>query len=502
MKKPTFKMPRIRLLLVFTGILVFISGIFLSYGYAALNTELSISGEGYVRVAADIRITNLKVLEKSSGAYETYNNKYSKNTTSIFANLPNQNSYIIYEVEVTNNSSRDYIFTELISESYTNKNVVYESIDTEILDVIEKNSTKKIKLKVSNKSGYTNQSATIVLKYTFEIDKAVAPVITGANSGWVSKASTISIKTAGTATSGVKHYEYYTTTSTTKPGISTSATGVTTNNITINTAGVTYVYYRTVSNMGTKSDWSSSQVVRIDVTPPEITVTTGTDSNIITLTFAATDNVQVSSIKQAGTVVSTGSSNKLNYVLSTTNDLNGVKITATDSAGNSTIKTVNLKFLFSDANNHRTANTGGWSTNYFYSLYGNVSDIYYDTTNNRMIVSGSPTTTGQGRLGTYYTNNKISLSLYDRLMTIFWVNKASTGKIEMRLDGSVLAQDDFTTKPFSKRGLTEINGGYWVGLSSNIENYNSSYNVVLGINGDPDKYVETYVAISYLYSFR
>jgi len=37
----------------------------------------------HIIIDKDIRITNVKVLEQSNNAYETYNSYYSKNTTSI-----------------------------------------------------------------------------------------------------------------------------------------------------------------------------------------------------------------------------------------------------------------------------------------------------------------------------------------------------------------------------------------------------------------------------------
>ena len=86
--------------------------------------------------------------------------------------------------------------------------------------------------------------------------------MTGGSDNWVSTAPTIKVSSAGTAISGVKHYEYYKSTSSTAPTDSTTATGTTSGNLTISDEGTTYIWYRTVSNNGFKSAWSSQQVVK------------------------------------------------------------------------------------------------------------------------------------------------------------------------------------------------------------------------------------------------
>jgi len=89
--------------------------------------------------------------------------------------------------------------------------------------------------------------------------------LTGGSDNWVSTAPTIKVSSAGTAISGVKEYEYYKSTSSTAPTDSTTATGTTTTGeVTISDEGTTYIWYRTVSNNGFKSAWSSFQVTNLD----------------------------------------------------------------------------------------------------------------------------------------------------------------------------------------------------------------------------------------------
>lgn len=81
----------------------------ISLGYSSLNTELSISGEAYVRAEENCRITNIVISSVSNEGYETYNPIYSKNSISSFVTLPNINSSLTYTVTVANKSNKKYI---------------------------------------------------------------------------------------------------------------------------------------------------------------------------------------------------------------------------------------------------------------------------------------------------------------------------------------------------------------------------------------------------------
>ena len=104
-------------------------------------------------------------------------------------------------------------------------------------------------------------------KITVNNQRPTAPSLTGGSDNWVSTAPTIKVSSAGTAISGVKHYEYYKSTSSTAPTDSTTATGTTSGNVTISDIGTTYIWYRTVSNNGFKSAWSSFQVTNLETIP-------------------------------------------------------------------------------------------------------------------------------------------------------------------------------------------------------------------------------------------
>ncbi len=135
--------------------------------YSALNSEMLINGDAYVRVKSDIRITDLKLVDQTGGAYETYNSDYSKNTTSMQITLPSSESVMIYEVTVTNNGSNDYIFTELLEEVCSNDNIKYELINLKEGDILNSNYSKTFQIKLTSTVSNTMNFGIIVLKYNF-----------------------------------------------------------------------------------------------------------------------------------------------------------------------------------------------------------------------------------------------------------------------------------------------------------------------------------------------
>ncbi len=136
----------------------------------------------------------------------------------------------------------------------------------------------------------TSQSGAVkTYKITVNNQRPTAPSLTGGSDNWVSTAPTIKVSSAGTAISGVKEYEYYKSTSSTAPTDSTTATGTTSGNVTISDEGTTYIWYRTVSNNGFKSAWSSFQVTNLDTIAPTIKVSVS--GKVATFTFS--DNVRI-----------------------------------------------------------------------------------------------------------------------------------------------------------------------------------------------------------------
>ena len=137
---------------------------------AAYDEEMTITGNGIIRVDEDIRITNVKLIEQTGESYEQYNSRYSKDKTSMFVVLPS-NTTITYEVEITNKNINNYYLKKIELENNLDEGISYEilnyNIDNE--ELIEKNTTLKLKVEIKNTSNDT-KTTNLILKYIFEHD--------------------------------------------------------------------------------------------------------------------------------------------------------------------------------------------------------------------------------------------------------------------------------------------------------------------------------------------
>lgn len=91
---------------------------------SSFDEEMLLIGEGMLRVDADIRIVGLKMNNVTNHAYETYNSKYSKNTTNIYVTLPELTSTITYQITVKNKTKDVYVISEMLP-SIDNENITY-----------------------------------------------------------------------------------------------------------------------------------------------------------------------------------------------------------------------------------------------------------------------------------------------------------------------------------------------------------------------------------------
>ncbi len=132
-----------KLLFSILGLFLVIS--FVSISYASMNTSMMITGDAYVRVDEEIRVVGIKFLNVENDAYETYNAKYSKNSTNMYITLPNINSKITYQVEIENKSDHVYLVSDIIGE-LINPNITY-TVENGIVKVVPKKS--KITLNIT-----------------------------------------------------------------------------------------------------------------------------------------------------------------------------------------------------------------------------------------------------------------------------------------------------------------------------------------------------------------
>ena len=96
--------------------------ILISIGYSALNQNLSVSGEAFLRSKGNVRISRIEMSNAENDGYETYNPEYSKKGTKTYSTLSNKNSTITYTVQITNTTGAKYtVYSMEISN--TNSNV-------------------------------------------------------------------------------------------------------------------------------------------------------------------------------------------------------------------------------------------------------------------------------------------------------------------------------------------------------------------------------------------
>lgn len=158
---------RKKLLFFAIGMFLLISCI--SISYASLNTELMITGEAIIRVDADIRVTDIKMLKVENDSYETFNSKYTKDSTNMYMTLPNPNSTITYQVTIKNKSNHAYIISA-ITDELINSNIIYRVDNYKEVQIVPKNSTVAMNITFYYSSDVQADDITQIatLNYKFE----------------------------------------------------------------------------------------------------------------------------------------------------------------------------------------------------------------------------------------------------------------------------------------------------------------------------------------------
>ena len=143
----------------------------LSVGYAALNSDLKISGEASFRVESDIRITDVSLYETANLAVENYTSKYSKDTVTIGTKLTQVNSTISYKVKVQNSGTVAMWIDSIEEEAKNNSNTEYVLEGIGLKELINPGEEKEFIVKIKYKNNITtlpdNTNLDIILKFNF-----------------------------------------------------------------------------------------------------------------------------------------------------------------------------------------------------------------------------------------------------------------------------------------------------------------------------------------------
>lgn len=133
--------------------------------YSALSTTIKVLGNAHARLETNVRITKFNLYETSTNAISSYE-EYSTNTITSNMYLPAEDSYVIYEIEVTNYSTQT---AGIKSISGLPSNLSYELIDYTLKDKICNNNNcttlanKTFYLKITGSGQYD-----VTLTFDFE----------------------------------------------------------------------------------------------------------------------------------------------------------------------------------------------------------------------------------------------------------------------------------------------------------------------------------------------
>ena len=107
-------------------------------------------------------------------------------------------------------------------------------------------------------------------------DIPTTPVITGGSNDWTATNRVISVLNSSTSLSGIKNYQYYISSSPTElidgEWVSLES-GI--DNVEITNSGISYIYMRAINSVGSISNYSNYQVVKIDNNIPTAPIITG-----------------------------------------------------------------------------------------------------------------------------------------------------------------------------------------------------------------------------------
>lgn len=277
------------------------------------------SGTSCSEAVLDNPPTNVGEYSAKAVSKVTSNLKSGTSNCSLLKITPNTNNYLknfgINGYTITPSFSSTNSLYNLEAEiGIKNVSVVAEAMS--VLSTVSGTGSKTLSWGNNDLIVYvTSQSGSVrTYKITLNNVRPTAPTLTGGSNSWVATASTIKVANAGTALSGVKEYEYYKSTSNTAPTEDTTITGTTSSDVTISDEGTTYIWYRTVSNNGNRSVWSSVHTVKIDTTGPTVP-TTGAIGNV------SGSNITGSIQTLAGGSTDDGAGNiTYKYIISTSNE--------------------------------------------------------------------------------------------------------------------------------------------------------------------------------------
>ena len=160
-------------------IFVMVLAIMLSIGYAALNQNLSISGEAFLRVKEDVRITGIASSGSESEGYETYTPEYYKKSLKLYNTLPNAASKITYAGEISNTTSAKYkVSSVTVTSTNTNVECTSDLVENAVISPGKTTFYVVAKYKDGITVDQTNTDSVCNVNYEFDVYDFTPPTLT------------------------------------------------------------------------------------------------------------------------------------------------------------------------------------------------------------------------------------------------------------------------------------------------------------------------------------
>ncbi len=158
-------------------ILIFLFLSLTTLGYAALNSELTISGSISVTAPKEIIISSIKLNNLSDSAYEQYNSSFTNNSVTIHPSLPNNSSKLTYDITISNLTNNTYYIDDIRIVINKNDNIVW-SIDSinKSTPLTNGNTTFQLEIFYDNNTSL-NETSTIALEFIFKTDESYKDLI-------------------------------------------------------------------------------------------------------------------------------------------------------------------------------------------------------------------------------------------------------------------------------------------------------------------------------------
>ena len=152
---------------------------FISVGFAALTSTLSINGSAKFVPVGMIRVMSIEQ-NTLTNATEV-DSSYTKDTINVQVDINDINGYAIYDVNITNLGQTDKVLTQIVDQIFSNNDMEYEITGLAIDDVIEAGDSIDFQIKFKYKDNVSNPDSRLnsSIQFIFDdyVDVSTFPIV-------------------------------------------------------------------------------------------------------------------------------------------------------------------------------------------------------------------------------------------------------------------------------------------------------------------------------------